>query len=374
VAERPTRATVHLSAIRSNYALARRCSAGREPIAVVKADAYGHGAVRVARALAGSGCERFAVATVPEAVALRDAGIAAPLLVLGGVWGAEDAAVSVAKRLVVVVHHAGQIEWLAAAARARSVAAPVHVEVDTGMRRMGVAPEAAVEFLASVDATPELALQGVYTHFARADEADLDPTRVQLEEFGRILEAAAARGIRPACVHAANSAGILAGSPIWDALPGQTATRPGLMLYGAAPNARDGSELQPAMTLRTRVVHLRRVRAGEAVGYAAAFRARADTRIATLAIGYADGVPVFSRGAVLVRGRALPIAGRVSMDYVAVDAGTAPIEIGDEAILFGVGASAEESLPVEQAAQAAGTIAYELMVRVGGRVVREYRE
>jgi alanine racemase len=375
VVDRPTSATIHLSAIRANFALARKQSAGREPIAVIKADAYGHGAAQVACALAEAGCSRFAVATVPEAETLRDSGVRAPILVLGGVWGGEEARVAVARGLVPVIHHLEHLEWLVAAATNRASPLPVQVEIDTGMRRMGVAAKHAAELLAAVAAQPALVLEGVYTHFARADEVDLGPSLDQLKSFQRIVGAS---GVRLDCIHAANSAGILAGEPIWNAMPEQTATRPGLMLYGVPPAPHLDANLRAAMTLKTHVVALRAVGAGESVGYSAEFRAAADTQIATLAIGYEDGVPISSggRGAVIIRSTRLPIVGRVSMDYIGVDVGTARVEIGDEAILFsGPAASdAADSISVVQAAHAANTIAYELLVRVGQRVVRHYCE
>ncbi len=372
-------ATIHLSAIRANFALAQTRSAGRDPIAVIKADAYGHGSVRVAQALTQAGCSRFAVATVSEAETLRDSGVREPILVLGGVSGSEEAHAAVAREVVPVIHHEGHLEWLAAAAADREAPLPVHVEIDTGMHRMGVPFEQGVKLLAEVEAEPALTLEGAYTHFARADEVDPAPSLEQLASFRRALAAA---GVAPACIHAANSAAILSGDSIWDAMPEQTATRPGLMLFGATPASHLGAGLQPAMTLESRVVAVRSVREGESVGYSGEFRAVADTRVATLAIGYADGVPISAsgRGAVVIGGRRLPIAGRVSMDYIGIDIGSVPVEIGDRAILFGPSEapdgtdSSEEKLSVEQAARAANTIPYELMVRVGQRVVRYYRE
>jgi alanine racemase len=243
------------------------------------------------------------------------------------------------------------------------------------MRRMGVSPDRAVDLLAAVAAEPALTLEGAYTHFARADEVDLGPSLEQLRRFESILTSSA---VTPDCIHAANSAGILAGEAIWRAMPSQTATRPGLMLYGVSPASHFDAELSAAMTLKTRVVALRAVGAGESVGYSGEFRAPADTRVATLAIGYEDGVPISAggRGAVVIRGTQFPMVGRVSMDYIGVDVGDAPVEIGDEAILFGAtnASGSETSISVAQAAQAAGTIAYEMLVRVGQRVIRHYDE
>jgi alanine racemase len=343
--ERPTLAAIHLDAVRANFAEARRCAEGRSIIAVVKADAYGHGAAPVARTLAEAGCERLAVLSVEEGCELREAGLEPPILVLGGVHG--DCELALERGLTPVLHHAGHLERVAKLARRRGERVSVHVEVDTGMRRMGVPPGEAEALLARVAAEPALWLEGVYTHLARADEPELAPSFEQLAAFRRVLLAARARGIAPPLVHCANSPGLLVGRRLFEALPEANAVRPGLMLYGVLPAPHLEARLRPAMTLRTGVAHVRRLRAGEAVGYAALFRAQQPTRVATLPLGYADGVPVAAsnRGSVMIDGR-----------------------IGDEAILFGEGAAGR--LPVEEAAEAAHTISYELLVRVGTRVPR----
>jgi alanine racemase len=368
--ERPTVATIRLAAIRANFATAAELAAGREVLAVIKADGYGHGAAPVAGALVEAGCRRLAVVTIAEAAALRDAGVRVPILVLGGVHDAAEAGEAIARDLVPVIHHAGHAQLLAACAGERGRPVSVHVEVDTGMRRMGAAPEEAPALLEAVAADPHLALEGVYSHFARADEPDLAPSLEQIATFRRVLAGARERGVDSGAVHVANSAGLLAGKDLADALPEAGAVRPGLMLYGVRPAPHFVAELAPAMTLRSRVVQVRRVRAGEAVGYGATHRAVRDTVVATLPIGYADGVSVSSsnRGRVLLGGRFASLVGRVSMDFVTIDAGDARVAIGDEAILFGEGQGAR--LPVEEAAAAAETLAYELLVRVGARVPR----
>lgn len=344
-------------------------------IAVIKADAYGHGAAPVARALAAAGCRQLATWSAGEAVALREAGIELPLLVLAGPRDAAEADELVARGLTAVLHDAGGRAALAAAARRRGgERVPVHVEVDTGMRRMGVPFEAAESFAADTAREPALALAGVMTHLARADEPDLEPSREQLRAFAEVVGALRKRGVAPGCVHAANSAGLVALADLEKDGPPQDAVRPGLMLYGAQPRAELRCELRPVMSLRAPVVALRRVRRGEAVGYAALYRARADTRIATLALGYADGVPISTsgRGSVWLAGALRPIAGRVSMDYVGVEVGDAPVELGQTAVVFGSEtAGGPAVLPVEEAARSAGTISYELLVRVGTRVHRE---
>jgi len=352
-----------------------RLAAGRRVIAVVKADAYGHGAAPVATALVAAGCNGLATWSVGEAVALRDAGITAPLLVLAGARDAGEADEVVARELTAVLHDPQGSALLAAAARRRGGAkVSVHVEIDTGMSRMGVPLTDAESFLARVAGDPALALAGVMTHFARADEPDLAPTRAQLHAFADVVAGLHRRGVPPGRVHAANSAGLVALAELAAEPPRQDAVRPGLLLYGAQPSADRPCALRPVMSLRAPVVALRRVRRGEAVGYAALYRARADTRIATLALGYADGVPISAsgRGSVWLAGARRPIAGRVSMDYVGVEVGDAAVEIGDAAIVFGSEtAGGPAVLPVEEAAASAGTISYELLVRVGARVRRE---
>jgi alanine racemase len=369
--ERPTQASVDLRAIRANYAEALRRAGGRSVIAVVKADAYGHGGVPVARALVAGGCPRLAVATLAEAAALRQAAIAVPILALGGVHDAGEADDAVALGVTPVVHHAGHVELLARAAAERGRRLPVHVEIDTGMHRMGVSEVEAPGLLAQVAARPALALQGVYTHLARADEPDPGPTHEQLRRFAGALAAARELGVTPGLVHVANSAGLVTGEGLGSAVVATAAVRLGILLYGVQPVPHVAVSLEPAMTLRTRVAAVRRIGPGDPVGYAASWRAERSTQVATLPIGYADGVPwsLANRGEVLLNGERAPIVGRVSMDFLTVDAGDAPVEVGDEAVLFGVSESGE-TLAVEELARAAGTLSYELLVRVGARVPR----
>jgi alanine racemase len=340
-------------------------------VAVVKADAYGHGALAVAERLVACGCESLAVLTVAEAAILRDAGIAVSILVLGGVYDLAEARAAVEHRLTPVVHGPEHVALLASAAASRPEPVPVHVEMDTGMHRMGVAPDLALELLEQVLTTPSLQIEGLYTHFSCADEEDLGAAREQLRSFSGLLEQAAARGVRPRWVHVANSAGLLAGKPLEEALPAAVnAVRPGLMLYGASPAPHLRADLTPVMTLRTRVVKVRDIHPGSGVGYGWTWRAKSSCRVATLPIGYEDGVPwsASNRAVVWLNSRCAPVIGRVSMDFITVDPGEEPVQIGDEAIVFGQGPAGTPR--VEDAARAAGTIPYELLVRVGARVPR----
>lgn len=367
--QRPTVASIRLAAIRANFDRVKKLAAGREVIAVVKADAYGHGAVASSRALIGAGCRRLAVLSLDEAVGLRDAGVGVPILLLGGVNGESEADEAIHRDLIPVVHHAGHAELLAARSAARGKPVRVQVEIDTGMHRMGVACEAAPALLASFAADPQLELDGVYSHLACADEQDLAPSLDQIERFRSVLADIRERGVDPGLVHMFNSAGLLAGEALANAFPEAGAVRPGLMLYGVSPAPHLDFDRVPVMTLRSRVVCVRRVRAGDGVGYGATHRVVRDTRIATLPIGYADGVPISlsNRGSVIVAGRLVKIVGRVSMDFITVDVGESGAAIGAEAVVFG---DAEGVLPVEDVAAAAGTLAYELLVRVGPRVPR----
>jgi len=368
-----THAAIDLGALADNFARLRVRAAGRALIAVVKADAYGHGAEAVVRRLAREGCGSFAVALVDEAAALRRAGLDAPLLVLGGVAGPAEARAAIALGALPVVHGAEEAAWLEEAARALGARARVHVEIDTGMRRLGVGAEAAPALLARVAASPWLALEGACTHYARAEEADLGPTRAQLAAFRAALAAARAAGVAPGRVHVANSAGLLAAGLAGDDLLEGDAVRPGLALYGVAPAPHlDDPGLRPVMTLRSEVAAVRPVAAGEGVGYGHAWRAPRSGWVATLPIGYADGVPWSGarRGEVTIGGRRRQLAGRVSMDCVTVWTGDEPARIGEEAVVFGAG---DEAARVEEWAAAAGTIPYELLVRVGARVPRVVR-
>ncbi len=371
--ERPTTARIDLAALAHNYGEAVRLAGGRQVIAVVKADAYGHGAVPVARRLVAAGCARLAVATVAEAAELRAAAVRVPLLLLGGIHDAAEADDAVALELTPVVQHAGHVPLLARAARERGQRLELELEIDTGMARMGVPPEDVAALAAAIAREPQLALQGVYTHLACADEPDLASTRRQLALFAEVIAGLRARSLAPPLVHVANSAALVADSELGTAIPPEVnAVRPGLLLYGVqpAPGRASAAQLLPVMSLCSRVANVRHVRRGDAVGYGATFRAKQRGRIATVPIGYADGVPwsLGNRGHVLLRGRKLRIAGRVSMDLLTLDVGELPVEIGDPVLIFG--RAAGERQPVEELAEAAGTIPYELLVRVGRRVPR----
>ena len=369
-------AVIELSALRSNYALARELAGGRDVIAVIKADAYGHGAEEVARCLEAEGCRRMAVVSPEEGLALREAGISGSILLLGGIASARQADLVARQRLTPVIHHARGLAWARRAARRSGHPWPVQIEVDTGMRRMGVAPERLGELAADIASDPALELEGIYTHFSSADDSDPGATLAQIVGFRAALAQLRARGVAPGLVHAANSSALHAAPAFSDALPEATAVRPGLLLYGArsADHEDPDKRLRPVMSVRTRVVAVRTALPGESVGYGATWRAPGPRRLATLSIGYADGVlrSLSNRGEVWLGGGRRPIVGRVSMDYVSVDvSGVAPlVEVGDVATFFGPPPGGGKGIRVEEQAEAAGTLSYELLVRVGNRFPR----
>ncbi len=350
-------ATIDTAALRHNLRLVRARAKGSRVMAVVKANAYGHGLVPVARALAQA--DAFAVARVEEGLALRRAGIEQPIVLLEGVFDADQRDAAAAFRFDLVVHSAEQIELLRGAAPASF---KVWLKVDTGMNRLGFDPVGVAAARAALGALA--ALRGPvhsFTHLASADEPGNAATAMQLERFE-----AATRGISGER-SIANSAALLN-------VPGALAdwVRPGLLLYGASPMRGAVGEdhgLRPAMTLRSQVIAVKRIPPGARVGYGGAWVAARPTTLAIAAIGYGDGYPrsVGADATVLARGRRVPLAGRVSMDMLAIDATDLDpvIQVGEPVVLWGPG------LPVEAVAATAGAIPYELLCGISQRVAVE---
>lgn len=373
---RPTTAHIDLGALRHNLAQVRRLAGAREVIAIVKADAYGHGAVPVARALAAEGVTRFGVALVEEGRALREAGIRGEVLVLGG-FVEDQAAEIVELGLTATIFHAGHADALNAAARRAGRAAPVHAKIDTGMGRLGFSPDAAPDAVAALARSAFLRLEGLMTHFADADLADPAYAREQVARFDAVAETVRRAGVRIPIRHAANSAAVMAASSWRSAMGGPLydAVRPGLMLYGARPGPAVGAgvDLRPVLSLTTRILLLKRVPPGTPISYGRTFVTRRESVIAVLPIGYADGYPraLSNAGRVLVRGRAAPVVGRVCMDLTMVDVTDVPgAAEGDEAVV--IGAQGAAAITVEEVAAGAGTIAYEILCGIGPRVPRRY--
>ena len=359
-------ATVDLDAIRRNARrLLDRCAPGTKLLAAVKADAYGHGAVPVARALERDGVGWFGVATADEAVQLRDGGVAGRLLLFGPVRG-EALAQALDAGADLTVCDEGDVA-AAAAAAGPDRPARVHLKVDTGMGRLGLPPERAVALADRIAAAGTLRLEGVWTHLARADEPSQDATDRQLAAFREALAALDTAGHRPALRHAANSAGTIAHPAAHFDL-----VRPGISLYGYPPGpelADAAADLEPALTLDAPVVFIKRVGPGAAVSYGHRWRAPSETTIATVRIGYADGYPraLTNLGEVMVRGRRCRVVGTVCMDQTMVDVGDLEVAVGDRATLVGPDGPRADAL-----AERIGTIPYELLTRLSPRVRRRW--
>ncbi|MDQ1480089.1 MAG: alanine racemase [Actinomycetota bacterium] len=368
---RPVWAEIDLEAVRANVTALRAISAPAELLAVVKADGYGHGAVPVARAALEAGASGLGVALVEEGIELRAAGIAAPILVLSEPVPAAAPSV-VTQLLTPVVYTLAGIDALAKAVADHDAHEQlgVHLKVDTGMHRVGCSTDEAVELAAQVVDRPELRLAGVCTHLAVADEPDNPYTEEQLASFEAVLGALRARGLPTGTVHASNTAGAIH----WPAAR-YDLVRVGIGLYGIAPaEALEGRvALRPAMSVKARVTQVKRVPEGARLSYGLRYQTSRATRIATVPIGYADGVPreLAERGGeALVRGQRCPIAGTVTMDQLMLDVGDLPVEVGDEVVL--IGRQGNEEISAASWARAMGTIAYTIVCGIGPRVPRVY--
>ena len=355
-------ATVSLDALRHNVARVRsHLQPETQLLAAVKANAYGHGAVRVARHFAACGVTHFGVATAGEALELRAGGVTRPILIFSPVYQNIPELVDYDVSLTVADTHSLD------AAKVSGVRAKVHLKVDTGMGRLGLGWREAVELAKHVDAAENLVLEGVWTHFAASDEADRAFTEGQLEAFTLFLESLREHGIGPGLVHAANSAGVFAYPEAHFDL-----VRPGIALYGYHSSevvAVLEKDLQPALTLTAPVTFVKRVKAGTPVSYSGLWTAPRDTTVATVRVGYADGYPrlLTNKGEVGFKGELKPVAGRVCMDQTMVDVGDAEVEVGNRVTLFGPG-----GLDAETLAGRVGTISYDLLVSLSSRVERVY--
>lgn len=362
-------ADIDLDAIRHNVAILAGLADGASLCAVVKANAYGHGAVPVARAALEAGASWLGVATVEEGVALRAAGLDAPVLLLSEPPTAAAGEV-VAHRLTPLVYTRRGIEALARAARDGQAPFPVHLKVDTGMHRVGASVEEALGLARMIDADEALHFGGLCTHFAVADEPEDTFTSEQVRRFEEARAQLTGAGLTPDVVHASNSAGILAHPKARYEL-----VRAGIAMYGYAPSPAlaDCADLRPALTLRAEVSLVKTVAAGERISYGLRYFFDKASVVATLPLGYADGVARRLSevgGAVLIGGRRCPIAGVVTMDQLTVDCGELAVGPGDEAVL--IGAQGDDQITADEWAQRLGTISYEVLCHISPRVPRVY--
>lgn len=365
---RPTLCTVDLAALRWNFRqIKKRVGPGVKVLAMVKGNAYGHGAPEVAKTLAKAGCDAFGVATLEEGLGLRRAGVKSPILIFAGVYPGQLGEL-VRFRLTPTLGEPSLLNRFEALARRRKISLPFHLKVDTGMGRLGLAASEIDGWLPELRKLRALKLEGVFSHFSHADSVEGDYTRRQLEIFKQVTQRLRTEGHDPPLLHLANSAAVIT-------LPGAyfTMVRPGLMLYGVYPSPGMASqiELRPVLSWKTRVFQLKKVPAGASISYGQTFVTHRESLIAALPLGYADGYHrlLSSRGAVLVRGKRAPIAGRVCMDLTMVDVtDIGGVRQGDEVVLLG--RQGGENLSADEMAGWAETISYEVLTSISARVPR----
>ncbi len=362
-------AEIDLDALGHNLGqIRRRVAADTAVMLVVKADAYGHGAVAVAHHALRSGIAALGVGTSAEALELRRAGIRAPILVLGTIVD-EEAGEALRNEVHVAIHSLDRCQMLQDSARRMRTHAFVHLKIDTGMGRLGVLPSRALDLLRKIKGSSHLRLTGIMTHLASPRGTLDEATHEQLREFDAVVASAREQGLYDGCLHACNSAGIFTGlGERYDMV------RPGISAYGVLPEELAGQgQLKPVLSLHTQVVFLKDVAAGAGVGYGSTWKAKTGTRIAILALGYNDGVSwrLSNRGEVLVRGQRAPVVGLVSMDYMTIDVGVIPgVQVGDRVTL--IGEQGGQRIRALDLATEAGTIPYEITCAVGKRVERIY--
>ena len=380
-ATRPTWAEVSLQALRQNFRVVQQhVGRGVNICAVVKADAYGHGAVECSRALEAEGAQWLGVTSLDEAIPLRDAGIQARILLMTGFWrGEEDEIVRL--RLTPTVWEPWHLESLERAAVALGVnSQPVHLKIDSGMGRLGVRLHDLPPLCSALKSSPHLLLEGLSTHLASSEVLDAPSVQEQLDEFSEARQYLEHQGLRATLVHVANTSAVISRKETWNNM-----VRPGIALYGYyLPFQRAGREVsgsgwklpvKPVLTWKTRILSVREAAANQALGYGGTYVTKAPARIAALPVGYADGLnrQLSSRGRVILREHFAPIVGRISMDLTLVDVTGIPgVAVGDEVILLG--ASDTLSIDAQEHAELANTVPYEILCAISKRVPRRYRE
>jgi len=376
VSRRPTWAEIDLNQLAANFnQIRKRVGTAVRIMAVVKANAYGHGAVQCARRLAAEGADWFGVALPEEAIELRHAAITQPVLCLAGFWPGQAAA-CIQHKLTTVVYRRDMLEALNHAAAEANTIADVHVKVDTGMGRLGVRVDQVGEFVSLLEQFPNVRVDGVMTHFAAADDASCQPlTLDQIHRFDDAVATFREHGYRPTHLHLANSAGVYGHRESWGNM-----VRPGGVLYGlwrdVLPPAITDPGLGSVMSLHSRIMLLKWVPRGETIGYGCTFEASRRSLIATIAIGYHDGYMrgLSNRAHVIVRGVYAPVVGRISMDLTLIDVTDVPgVELHDQVTLLGWDRRHSElKIKAEDLARIAGTLSYEVTCGVNERVPRTY--
>ena len=374
-AQRWAWAEIDLGALRHNVATLAAHIGPQQLWAVVKADAYGHGAIECARVALQSGAQGLCVALVSEGIALRQSGINAPILIMSE-QPAEQHRDIISYGLIATLYNEATVTEFARTAHDLEIMASVHVKVDSGMHRVGVSPEDAVKVAKLVAESQWLSLEGIFTHLATADVVDTQFAQQQVSTFSRCVEQVRASGVEVRHVHISNSASAIRKL---DAGAGCTMARVGIALYGIPGDAHTNSfgathqlDLRPVMSVHARVSHVQRVAAGQGVSYGLKRTMEQDSTVATLPLGYADGVPrgLWESGSVLIGGIRRPFAGVVTMDQIMVNCTDDAVRIGDEVVL--IGAQGSEVISANEWANKMGTIGYEIVCAISARMPRNY--
>lgn len=370
---RPVWAEIDLGAVRHNLSEVRRLvGPSVEIMAIVKADAYGHGAIPVAETVLKNGASCLGVALPEEGLALRQAGITAPILVLG-IFQPEQAEVFVAQKITATIATVEGAAALAQAAKEIGEIATVQLKVDTGMGRIGVSWQDALALAQAVSNLPGLVVEGIYSHLATAYDRDKGFARKQIQRFNGVLTQLKAAGLLPEKIHLANSAAVIDLPEAYYNL-----VRPGIILYGLKPDPEmcieDKIDLKPVLSLKTKVSYVKRVASETGIGYGQCFHTNKETTIVTLPIGYADGWSrlLAGKAGVLINGKRYPVVGNICMDQCMVDVGDDWVERGTEVTLIGKNGSME--INADEVGEQLGTINYEVVCRLGERIPRMYKE
>lgn len=366
---RPTWAEIDLDAIRYNFSQVKNIVKGTiKVLVVVKADAYGHGASQISKALIKEGVDYLGVAAVDEAIQLRQANIKKPILILSNIL-AKEADIVVRHDITQTVCTPDIAKLLNRSAKKQNKIAKVHIKVDTGMGRLGVWHERAFDFIKDILHLKNIKIEGIYTHLASADEDDAAFTHSQIEKFSQLIDNLLKHNIHLPLRHAANSMGVISFKNSHLNL-----VRPGLMIYGLYPRLDIPVKLHPAMSFKTKIIYLKETPPGRTISYGRTHVTKTHTKIATIPVGYADGYNrlLSNKAQVLVRGTRCPVVGRVCMDHTMIDVGSIKdVRVGDEVVLMGN--QGKERITAEELANLCGTIPYEIVCWVSKRVPRVYK-
>lgn len=369
---RPVWAEIDLDCIKNNIREIKKSIPGKEIMAVVKADAYGHGAIDVAPVLLENGADRLAVAVITEALELRKSGIKAPILILG--YTPTNFTLELINgNLEQTVYSLEYAQEISKIAKEHGKKVGIHIAVDTGMGRLGFLPtEKSLKEVEEISKLENIKIKGIFTHFSSADEKDKEYTHLQISKFNNFIQVLEDRGIELGCKHVSNSAAIL---DLEEA--NYDAVRPGIILYGYYPSSevnRKKIKLMPALTLKSQIVHVKTLAKGEYISYGRKFRTERESIIATLPIGYADGYTraLYGKALVIVNGQLAPIVGRICMDQCMIDVtDVGPAKVGDEVILLGK--EKDVKFDADDIAEVLDTINYEIVCMIGRRVPRVYK-